>query len=62
VKLFNATAVEDLIVKIGQNDEEEGKGDRERVAGVVTNWTLVSLNHHTQVNSNFLTKIISLTI
>jgi hypothetical protein len=28
----------------------------------VTNWTLVSLNHHTQANSNFLTKIISLTI
>ena len=36
VKLFNATAVEDLIVKNG------------KVAGVVTNWTLVSLNHDTQ--------------
>ncbi|KAI9470077.1 MAG: thiazole biosynthetic enzyme, chloroplastic [Benjaminiella poitrasii] len=36
VKLFNATAVEDLIVKKG------------KVAGVVTNWTLVSLNHDTQ--------------
>lgn len=36
VKLFNATAVEDLIVKGG------------RVSGVVTNWTLVSLNHDTQ--------------
>ncbi|KAI8967910.1 thiazole biosynthetic enzyme, chloroplastic [Mycotypha africana] len=36
VKLFNATAVEDLIVK--QN----------KVAGVVTNWTLVALNHDTQ--------------
>ncbi|KAL1932629.1 hypothetical protein VTP01DRAFT_8307 [Rhizomucor pusillus] len=36
VKLFNATAVEDLIVK-------EGK-----VSGVVTNWALVSLNHDTQ--------------
>ncbi|KAG0164712.1 triosephosphate isomerase [Apophysomyces sp. BC1034] len=36
VKLFNATAVEDLIVK-----------DR-KVAGVVTNWALVTLNHDTQ--------------
>ncbi|KAI8639111.1 thiazole biosynthetic enzyme, chloroplastic [Parasitella parasitica] len=36
VKLFNATAVEDLIVKNG------------KVAGVVTNWTLVTLNHNTQ--------------
>lgn len=36
VKLFNATAIEDLIVKQG------------RVAGVVTNWTLVTLNHGTQ--------------
>lgn len=41
VKLFNATAVEDLIVK---EDEARGK----YVAGVVTNWTLVSLNHDTQ--------------
>ncbi|XP_008809851.1 thiamine thiazole synthase 1, chloroplastic-like [Phoenix dactylifera] len=36
VKLFNAVAVEDLIVKEG------------RVAGVVTNWALVSMNHDTQ--------------
>ncbi|KAK3830283.1 MAG: thiazole biosynthetic enzyme, chloroplastic-like protein [Linnemannia gamsii] len=36
VKLFNALAAEDLIVKNG------------RVAGVVTNWTLVTLNHDTQ--------------
>ncbi|XP_030502265.2 thiamine thiazole synthase, chloroplastic [Cannabis sativa] len=36
VKLFNAVAAEDLIVK----------GDR--VAGVVTNWALVSMNHDTQ--------------
>lgn len=36
VKLFNATAVEDLIVK---NDE---------VRGVVTNWTVVSQNHGKQ--------------
>lgn len=36
VKLFNAVAAEDLIVR----------GDR--VAGVVTNWALVSMNHDTQ--------------
>lgn len=36
VKLFNAVAAEDLIVKAG------------RVAGVVTNWALVSMNHDTQ--------------
>ncbi|RWV98624.1 hypothetical protein GW17_00038507, partial [Ensete ventricosum] len=36
VKLFNAVAAEDLIVKEG------------RVAGVVTNWALVSMNHNTQ--------------
>ncbi|KAL6546724.1 triosephosphate isomerase [Orobanche minor] len=36
VKLFNAVAAEDLILKGG------------RVAGVVTNWALVSMNHDTQ--------------
>ncbi|KAF9997667.1 triosephosphate isomerase [Entomortierella chlamydospora] len=36
VKLFNALAAEDLIVKNG------------RVSGVVTNWTLVTLHHDTQ--------------
>lgn len=36
VKLFNAVAAEDLIVK------------GNRVAGVVTNWALVSMNHDTQ--------------
>ncbi|XP_024977365.1 thiamine thiazole synthase, chloroplastic-like [Cynara cardunculus var. scolymus] len=36
VKLFNAVAAEDLIIKEG------------RVAGVVTNWALVSMNHDTQ--------------
>lgn len=40
VKLFNATAAEDLIVK-------KIDGVR-RVAGVVTNWALVALNHDTQ--------------
>ncbi|KAL6304342.1 Thi4-domain-containing protein [Sparassis latifolia] len=41
VVLMNATAVEDLIVR------QDFQG-RQRVAGVVTNWTLVSLNHDTQ--------------
>lgn len=41
VKLFNATMAEDLIVK----DDAQGT---KRVAGVVTNWTLVSMNHDTQ--------------
>jgi cysteine-dependent adenosine diphosphate thiazole synthase len=41
VKLFNATAVEDLIIR---EDEVRGK----HVAGVVTNWTLVTLHHDTQ--------------
>ncbi|KAJ6417339.1 hypothetical protein OIU84_003118 [Salix udensis] len=36
VKLFNAVAAEDLIVKEG------------RVGGVVTNWALVSMNHDSQ--------------
>lgn len=41
VKLFNATAVEDLIIR----KDEEGV---RYVGGVVTNWTLVSLNHGLQ--------------
>jgi len=41
VKLFNATVVEDLIIK---DDPVKGR----YVAGVVTNWTLVALAHHTQ--------------
>lgn len=41
VKLFNAVCVEDLVVKCNDKDEKF-------VAGVVTNWTLVSLNHNTQ--------------
>jgi thiamine thiazole synthase len=45
VKLFNATAVEDLIVK---RDGDANGEEVERVAGVVTNWTLVALNHSTQ--------------
>ncbi|KAG7192578.1 thiamine metabolism- protein [Scheffersomyces spartinae] len=42
VKLFNATTAEDLITR---RDETTGQL---RIAGVVTNWTLVALNHHTQ--------------
>jgi thiamine thiazole synthase len=42
VKLFNATAVEDLITR-----RDEATGEL-RIAGVVTNWTLVALNHDTQ--------------
>ena len=41
VVLMNATAVEDLIVRTDH-------AGRQRVAGVVTNWTLVALNHDTQ--------------
>jgi cysteine-dependent adenosine diphosphate thiazole synthase len=41
IKLFNATAVEDLITRPGANNSV-------RIAGVVTNWTLVALNHDTQ--------------
>jgi thiamine thiazole synthase len=42
IKLFNATAAEDLVVR---NDPVKGR----HVAGAVTNWTLVSLNHDTQM-------------
>lgn len=41
VVMMNATAVEDLII------HKDFKGVQ-RVAGVVTNWTLVALNHDTQ--------------
>jgi thiamine thiazole synthase len=40
IKLFNATCVEDLITR----PSEEGI----RIAGVVTNWTLVSMHHDDQ--------------
>ncbi|KAK8196941.1 thiamine thiazole synthase [Phyllosticta capitalensis] len=42
VKLFNATTVEDLITRPLPN------GEGVRIAGVVTNWTLVSLHHDDQ--------------
>jgi len=43
VKLFNATTVEDLITR----PDDEGKAGV-RIAGVVTNWTLVSMHHDDQ--------------
>ncbi|KAL2163420.1 hypothetical protein VTH06DRAFT_5477 [Thermothelomyces fergusii] len=43
VKLFNATTVEDLITR---PDEDGAAGVR--IAGVVTNWTLVSMHHDDQ--------------
>lgn len=43
VVLFNATCVEDLIILPDPVDPT-----RQRIAGVVTNWTLVALNHDTQ--------------
>ena len=42
VVLMNATAVEDLIVRPDPTSQGQ------RAAGVVTNWTLVALNHDTQ--------------
>lgn len=41
IKLFNATAVEDLITR------PAGNGTL-RIAGVVTNWTLVTMHHDDQ--------------
>jgi len=41
IKLFNATAVEDLITR------QNGDGTL-RIAGVVTNWTLVTMHHDDQ--------------
>lgn len=43
VVLMNATAVEDLIIL-----PDPLNPSSQRVAGVVTNWTLVALNHDTQ--------------
>ena len=41
IKLFNATAVEDLITRQTPNGSL-------RIAGVVTNWTLVTMHHDDQ--------------
>lgn len=46
VKLFNATAVEDLIVREDKAKDIVGGG--KYIGGVVTNWTLVTLHHDTQ--------------
>ena len=43
IKLFNATAVEDLITR----PSDKGDGNV-RIAGVVTNWTLVTMHHDDQ--------------
>ncbi|KAJ4405678.1 thiamine metabolism- protein [Gnomoniopsis sp. IMI 355080] len=43
IKLFNATAVEDLITR-----REVDEPANVRIAGVVTNWTLVSMHHDDQ--------------
>ncbi|KAK2610397.1 hypothetical protein N8I77_003831 [Diaporthe amygdali] len=43
IKLFNATTVEDLITR-----RSAGGADDVRIAGVVTNWTLVSMHHDDQ--------------
>lgn len=43
VKLFNATAAEDLIIR-----EDPSVLGGKAVGGVVTNWTLVTLHHDTQ--------------
>ncbi|MCJ1238337.1 thiamine metabolism- protein [Varicellaria rhodocarpa] len=44
VKLFNATAVEDLITR----PTGDPKNSQVRIAGVVTNWTLVTMHHDDQ--------------
>lgn len=45
VKLFNATTVEDLITRPAPTSEDP---NAVRIAGVVTNWTLVSMHHDDQ--------------
>lgn len=45
VKLFNATTVEDLITRRDPDSDSEGAI---RIAGVVTNWTLVAMHHDDQ--------------
>jgi len=45
IKLFNATAVEDLITRPAPTEADP---QAVRIAGVVTNWTLVSMHHDDQ--------------
>jgi hypothetical protein len=47
VKLFNATAAEDLIVRTDKDGSVVTKGSK-YVGGVVTNWALVTAAHDTQ--------------
>ena len=48
VKLFNATTVEDLITRAPLSGGNGNTDAPVRVAGVVTNWTLVSMHHDDQ--------------
>lgn len=48
VKLFNATCVEDLITRPSASATDNGQDEGIRVAGVVTNWTLVTMHHDDQ--------------
>ena len=48
IKLFNATAVEDLITRPHIQATGATLGGAVRIAGVVTNWTLVSMHHDDQ--------------
>ncbi|KAI9897681.1 hypothetical protein N3K66_007537 [Trichothecium roseum] len=49
VKLFNATCVEDLITRPAAPSSSPSAADEGiRVAGVVTNWTLVTMHHDDQ--------------
>ncbi|OAA69738.1 thiazole biosynthetic enzyme [Cordyceps fumosorosea ARSEF 2679] len=45
IKLFNATCVEDLITRAARDGDDPANV---RIAGVVTNWTLVSMHHDDQ--------------
>lgn len=47
IKLFNATAAEDLIIREDKSKDLVNGGGK-YVGGVVTNWTLVTLHHDTQ--------------
>ena len=52
VKLFNATSVEDLITRKDQDGNI-------RIAGVVTNWTLVTMHHDVcPPSSSFLASMV----
>jgi thiamine thiazole synthase len=48
VKLFNATCVEDLITRPATSASKTNGAVNIQIAGVVTNWTLVSMHHDDQ--------------